>query len=43
MSAVVESLKDLYDDDGDLVDKAAVAGSAEIAAALHLTRQAADG
>ena len=42
MSAVVDSLRDIYDD-GDLIDKAAVAGSAEIAAALHLTRQAADG
>ncbi len=43
MSAVVESLKDVYGEDADLVDKAAVAGSAEIAAALHLTRRTADG
>ena len=42
MSAVVESLRDLYPEDADLIDKAAIAGSAEIAAALNLTRQAAD-
>lgn len=42
ITAIVDSFRDLYDDRG-MVDEAAVAGSAEVAAALRLTRTAADG
>ena len=41
ITAIIDTFRDHYDDDG-LVDEAAVAGSAEVAAALHLTRTAAD-
>jgi hypothetical protein len=42
MAAVVDALKDEYDDEEGLVDEAAIAGAAEIAAVLRLTRRASE-